>query len=171
MDFQTLGHGEGRNSPLEADYRPGRALSRDRLRRGMAACRGRGRGTPCVNTSLFSFWVCKRNDTTYVVSFLLPSMQSFIYAIPVDNMEPGINIICPQILVLQVISVLPNIQGKNGRQPLRQRIILVRQGNDMKVPRGISHQPRKSRTKLSQRRSLHLFLPSFLPTEMLCNRG
>ena len=61
---------------------------------------------PCVNTSLFSFWVCKRNDTTYVVSFLLPSMQSFIYAIPVDNMEPGINIICPQILVLQVISCL-----------------------------------------------------------------
>src|SRR5262245_3856121 len=46
--------------------------------------------------------------------------------LPVHRVPPRINVVGPQVLVLQVIGVLPHVHAQNRHQPLHQRAVLVR---------------------------------------------
>src|SRR5690606_39998731 len=61
--------------------------------------------------------------------------------IPVYHIPPGRDIVSPEVLVLQIIGVLPNVDAENRRLPLRKRRVLVSRGRDGKVAVLINDQP------------------------------
>ena len=68
----------------------------------------------------------------------------FVRLIPVNNIKPIVNIIGAHIVVLEIISVLPNIDGQNRAETPRQGRILIGGGDDFKIASAVNGQPRVS---------------------------
>src|SRR5687768_18272780 len=45
--------------------------------------------------------------------------------LPVHDVPPGLDIVGPLVLVLQVVGVLPHVEAQQGRVPLHERAVLV----------------------------------------------
>src|SRR6202034_3902055 len=64
---------------------------------------------------------------------LLRLLEALVDLRPVHHVPPCGQIFRPAVLILQVISVLPNIVAQNGEVSLRQRAVLVRTRNDLQL--------------------------------------
>ena len=51
--------------------------------------------------------------------------------VPVDDIPERTDVVGASILVIQVIGMFPDIETKNGRQSLRERVILIGRRTDM----------------------------------------
>src|ERR1700678_31286 len=79
---------------------------------------------------------------------LFPGLcEALVDLLPVDGIPPRGKIIRALVLVLQVISVLPDIIAQNRVMPLRERIVLIRSGDDLQLAAFIN-QPAPARAKL-----------------------
>ena len=56
---------------------------------------------------------------------------------PVDQRHEVLEVIRAAILVVEVISVLPNIDGQQRRHPMTQRVIAVGQRKDLQLASGV----------------------------------
>src|SRR3954470_22387845 len=61
---------------------------------------------------------------------------------PVDRVPPGLKVLRPQVLILQVVGVLPHIHTQQRRLALHQRAILIRRAQHLQRAALIQHQPR-----------------------------
>ena len=52
----------------------------------------------------------KREETSKRGSFDLVMREVFVDCYPIDNIPKGVDIIDPAVLVLEIVSVLPNIE-------------------------------------------------------------
>src|SRR5215470_16110432 len=56
---------------------------------------------------------------------LLGLPETFVHFVPVDYVPPGFQIICPSVLVFQVISVLPDVVSQNRKVAIAHGIVLI----------------------------------------------
>ena len=66
---------------------------------------------------------------------------------PVDQRHEVLEIIGAAVLVVEVIGVLPNIDGQQRRHPMTQRVIAVLQGQDLQLAIGVDCQEDPTRTE------------------------
>src|SRR5699024_474369 len=81
----------------------------------------------------------------------------FVYLLPVDQVPKMINVATPFILIIEIISVLPNIKPENGSKPIHIRTILVRCCYHFEITAVSYAQPTPTGTKLSACRTAELF--------------
>ena len=81
---------------------------------------------------------------------------------PVDDLPPGFQIIGALILITQIIGMLPNVAGENGRAfhggNIHQRIILIGRAGDRQFAILTDDQPGPARTELLEAGILELCL-------------
>lgn len=65
----------------------------------------------------------------------------FVGVVPVYDMEPVVYVICPHIVVFQVIGMLPDVDIEDGAKAERQRCILIPGCYDIELPEGVYHKP------------------------------
>src|SRR5437899_259180 len=53
----------------------------------------------------------------------------FRHSVPIDYVPPSLDVIGPAVLVIEIVSVLPNIETEDRRVPVHQRAVLVRSGD------------------------------------------
>ena len=78
------------------------------------------------------------------MSCFLRLLVLFIDKVPVDDAEPFIDVINAAVLILQVVSMFPDVQAEQRSLPFCQRVILVGSGKNFKLvaitpPTGRSH--------------------------------
>src|SRR5439155_4420710 len=61
--------------------------------------------------------------------------------IPIDGVPPGIEVVGPPVLILQIVSVLPHIYTEDRRQPLQVGAVLVRGADHLELAVLSHHQP------------------------------
>jgi len=49
----------------------------------------------------------------------------FCHGVPVHHVPPCFDVIGPAVLVFEIIGVLPNVDAKNGRVAVHQRVVLI----------------------------------------------
>src|SRR5512147_2791528 len=84
--------------------------------------------------------------------------------IPVDHVPPGSHIIGTAVLVVQIISMFPNIDAENGSHAVGKRGILVG-ARDHTQSAALLDQPCPTRTKTTDRRLGELILEGIERTE------
>src|SRR6266702_648597 len=70
----------------------------------------------------------RRNSSARSRSSALRSVI-FRHRVPVDHVPPGLDVIGPAVLVIEIVSVFPNIETEDRRVPVHQRAVLVRSGD------------------------------------------
>src|SRR5437867_6177108 len=82
----------------------------------------------------------------------LAKRQSVIlaYRVPVHHVPPGFDVVGTPVLILKIISMLPNIDAENRRVAVHQRAVLVWRRNDFKLSVLILDQPRPAAAKTSR---------------------
>ena len=70
--------------------------------------------------------------------------------LPVDYVEPVVYIVGSQVIMLQIIGVLPDIYIEHGNQPHFQRGILVFGGDNTQPSCGVNHKPCIAGTKYGE---------------------
>src|SRR3989304_5574810 len=70
----------------------------------------------------------------------------FVHLLPVYHVEEGFNVIGPPVLILQIISVLPDVYAQDRFFPLAERIVLIRSGNNFQLSIA-DHQPSPAASK------------------------
>src|SRR3954447_26355071 len=68
-------------------------------------------------------------------------------ALPIDHVPPGLEVIGAPVLVLEVVSVLPDVDPEQGRLAVHQGRILVRGGRDSEAG-AVVDQPRPAAAEL-----------------------
>src|SRR5262249_7565716 len=89
--------------------------------------------------------------------------------LPVDDAPPGIDVVRPLVLVLQVVGVLPHVDAEDRCVALHQRAVLVRGAVDLQglaVPR----EPGPTAAEAARRGGLHLVLELGEAREGVVNR-
>src|SRR3989344_1435347 len=91
----------------------------------------------------------------------LNTLKSLSNLVPINHLKKILNIFRPSILIINIISMLPNINYENRlffiRTNVHHKIILIRRFVNHELSRLINSKPRPARTKNS-RRSLGKFL-------------
>src|ERR1700687_5095967 len=92
---------------------------------------------------------------------LLRRIVEFGSFVPVDNVPPSLDVITAQVLILQVVRMLPDVQPKDGLAASREQIgsVLIRCGVDGQFPIS-DDQPCPARTEAAQTRGSKFFLKS-----------
>ena len=67
------------------------------------------------------------------MSCFLRLLVLFIDKVPVDDAEPFIDVINAAVLILQVVSMFPDVQAEQRSLPFCQRVILVGSGKNFKL--------------------------------------
>jgi hypothetical protein len=67
----------------------------------------------------------RRETGSSTFFLLLCALEALVNLVPVHRVPPGRKIIRPLVLVFEVVGVLPDIVSKNGKKPLRNRVVLV----------------------------------------------
>src|SRR6516164_3703716 len=76
---------------------------------------------------------------------------------PVHDIPPGVDVVRPAVLILQVVRVLPDIQTHHRILALHHRAVLVSGGVDIELCSRFQ-QPRPAGAKAGRRRLVELFL-------------
>src|SRR5207244_13127824 len=63
------------------------------------------------------------------------------YRVPVHHVPPGLNVICPAILIFQVVGVLPHIEAEDRPVAIHQRAVLIRRRNNLELAVFVFDQP------------------------------
>src|SRR5579862_4561456 len=67
------------------------------------------------------------------------SAESLINLRPVDHVPPGVDVVRPAILVLQVVRVLPDVDAEDRVLAVHQRTVLVRGALDGQLVAAADH--------------------------------
>src|SRR5207302_8575250 len=65
----------------------------------------------------------------------------FRHSVPIDYVPPSLDVIGPAVLVIEIVSVLPNIETQHRRVPLHQRAGLVWRGHRRQLAAFAFHPP------------------------------
>src|SRR5216683_3384657 len=101
----------------------------------------------------------RRDDLSHGTSrfYLAPHRgEAGVDGRPVEGVEPGRDVIRPLVLVLQVVSVLPDVDSEDRGQPFHVRAVLVRIRLDEQLAVLVDDQPRPAASELADRRLLQL---------------
>src|SRR5436190_14049043 len=81
-----------------------------------------------------------------------PNARSIVlrYRVPVHHVPPGFDIVGAPVLILKIISMLPNIDAEDRRVAVHQRAVLVWRRNDFELSVLILNQPRPATAKTSR---------------------
>src|SRR5262245_46730037 len=94
----------------------------------------------------------------YPTFSLLPGLaESLGHVVPVDHVPPGIHVIGPLVLVLQVVGVLPDVDAEHRHLVVHVGAVLVGGAQDLELAAGL-HQPGPAAAEAAQRRLLQLLL-------------
>src|SRR5579862_8896262 len=113
----------------------------------MADGMANGAGSPSTMPSAFS-----RQP-----SAMAESAKTLIDLRPVDDVPPGVDVIGPAVLVLQVVRVLPDIDAEDDVLAVHQRTVLVRRALDGQFV-AAADDPRPAASEASGRGLLQFFL-------------
>src|SRR5204862_928096 len=58
---------------------------------------------------------------------------TFRNRVPVNHVPPGFDIIGPAVLVIEIVSVFPNVAAEDRRVPIHQRAVLIRRRNHFQL--------------------------------------
>ncbi len=75
---------------------------------------------------------------------LLSSLEDLIPLVdfvPVRHVPPGLQVLGPPIVVLEIVGVLPHVVAENRVEALADGIVLVGCGNDLNFALGVAGQP------------------------------
>ena len=73
-----------------------------------------------------------------------------IYPIPVNDLQPVLDIISAFVVMLQIIGMLPHVNIQEGIHIHGQRGILICSCDNVRIPEGVDHQPCVSGSKYGQ---------------------
>src|SRR4051794_8446737 len=76
---------------------------------------------------------------------------------PVHGVEPGVDVVGPLVLILQVVRVLPHVDADQRRLALGDRVVLVGAADDGEAG-AVVHEPGPARAELVDPGLLHLRL-------------
>src|SRR6266436_6604929 len=62
--------------------------------------------------------------------------------VPIHHVPPSFDVVGPTVLVIEIISVFPNIHSEDRGVSFHERAVLVRSGYDFKFPTFVLNQPR-----------------------------
>ena len=91
------------------------------------------------------------------MSCFLRLLVLFIDKVPVDDAEPFIDVINAAVLILQVVSMFPDVQAEQRSLPFFQRVILVGSGKNFKLV-AVSDEPCPAASETACGSSSKLFL-------------
>lgn len=92
-----------------------------------------------------------------------------VCVIPVDHMEPVVNVVGSQIVMFQVIGMLPDVDVEHGQQPKGERRVLICGRGDAEFPCCIYHKPCIAGTEYGQSGCLKLILKGSVAAKFLFN--
>src|SRR5947209_6198334 len=96
--------------------------------------------------------------------------EAFSHLWPVHDVPPGVDVVGPAVLVLEVVGVLPDVDAKQRGLTVADRIVLVR-GGDHGERRAVVHEPGPARAELVHARILELRLELIVGPEGGLDRG
>lgn len=94
----------------------------------------------------------------------------FFGFVPVDDIEPIVNVFGSPVLIFEVISVLPNVDFKNRVHSQIHGHVLVCRGDDFEVAVFVAHEPGPAGSETSQSGFFEGFLEVFKGTEIAVDR-
>src|SRR5690625_3771041 len=77
--------------------------------------------------------------------------EVFRYLIPVDDLPECLNVVRPLVLIVQIVSVLPDVEAQNWSQAAHVGAVLVCCRGDLKLSAVINNKPSPTRTELCGR--------------------
>src|SRR5690348_16202625 len=98
------------------------------------------------------------------------SAEALLHLGPVDHVPPGLHVVGPAVLVLEVVRVLPDIQAEDrGRLPVHDRVVLVRRADDRELA-AVVDQPGPAGTEAGAAGRVELLLELLEVAEGLVDR-
>src|SRR5271166_4099983 len=79
---------------------------------------------------------------------LLGGVEALGHGVPVDHVPPGLEVVGPAVLILQIVGMLPDVVAHDRMLPGGHRIVLVRRAGDLQLAVGGQHQPRPPAAEL-----------------------
>src|ERR1700693_1052557 len=110
----------------------------------------------------------RRDDLSHTTSrfYLAPHRrETGVNGRPVERVEPRGDVVRPFVLVLQVVSVLPDVDSEDRGQPLHVRAVLVGIRLDGHLTVLVDNEPSPAASELAYRRLLELLLESVVAPE------
>src|SRR5712691_6383591 len=98
------------------------------------------------------------------------SQEAIVDLRPVHNVPPGVDVIGPAVLILQVVRVFPHVDAEDDLLPFHQRAVLVRGAFDHELATLIDH-PRPAAAEAADTGLLQLLLELVETAERRVDRG